>query len=199
MFARYFHAFYSKKQENLPAPLRLCAGHLGCGCAALIISAILWAGCVTNSQSSPSTASQTRVVVAQDSRFVAYSDGTVLDMATGLMWAAKDNGNPITWDEAKSYCANYRAGGYTNWRMPTLDELTALYDPKVSNNTPPAAGCEGGCHLTRFIHLNCCPVWWWNGLDEVPGFFHFRLGPSDWSDDSLSTFHPRALPVRNMQ
>jgi hypothetical protein len=44
------------------------------------------------------------------------------------MWAAKDNGSPISWPEAKKYCENYRGGGYMDWRMPTQDELAGLYD-----------------------------------------------------------------------
>jgi len=163
--------------------------------AIFVIVVILSAGCVTDSgmsASNPSPAS----VMGRDGRFVAYSNGTVLDNDTGLMWASRDNGNPITWDEAKDYCSNYRGGGYTDWRMPTLNELSALYDPKITNATPPNADCKGGCHLTDFIHLTCCPVWYWNGIDEVPGFFHFELGPKDWRDQSLAGNHPRALPVR---
>lgn len=64
----------------------------------------------------------------RDSRFIAYDDGTVLDTKTNLMWAAKDNGSNINWTNAKSYCENYRGGGYTDWRMPTQDELAVLYD-----------------------------------------------------------------------
>jgi hypothetical protein len=65
---------------------------------------------------------------ARDGRFIAYDNGTVSDTRTGLMWAAKDNGSKINWANAKSYCENYRGGGYTDWRMPTQDELAELYD-----------------------------------------------------------------------
>ncbi|MEJ2587081.1 MAG: DUF1566 domain-containing protein [Deltaproteobacteria bacterium] len=155
---------------------------------AVIISVWVLSGCA--SQFSQAN------VIAQEGRFVAYNDGTVLDKDRGLMWAARDNGAPITWEEAKGYCGNFKAGGYTDWRMPTQDELTDLYDARVTNTTPPADGCKGGCHLTNFIHLSCCPVWYWNGIDEVPGFFHFAVGPKDWRDQSLETYSPRALPVR---
>jgi len=157
---------------------------------------VLAAGCVTGSSNS-ATQSSPVTEIARDSRFAAYSDGTVLDNDTGLMWASTDNGGPIVWDDAKSYCRNYKGGGFRDWRMPTLNELTALYDPSINNTTPPAEGCNGGCHLTNFIHLHCCPVWYWNGIDEVAGFFHFKLGPKDWRDQSLQKNHPRALPVRN--
>lgn len=55
--------------------------------------------------------------------YVVYANGTVLDTRTNLMWTATDNGEDISWVDAKSYCENYRGGGYKDWRMPTLDEL----------------------------------------------------------------------------
>jgi len=70
--------------------------------------------------------------IGKDGRFTAYDDGTVLDTRTGLMWAAKDNGADINWPNAKRYCENYRGGGYTDWRMPTQDELAGLYDSSKS-------------------------------------------------------------------
>lgn len=66
--------------------------------------------------------------ISRDGRFIAYDNGTVKDTEKGLMWAAKDNGKDINWKDAKRYCENYRGGGYTDWRMPTLDELAGLYD-----------------------------------------------------------------------
>ena len=163
--------------------------------AIFLVAIILSAGCVTGDWNSSSNSSRVKVV-ARDGRFVAYDNGTVADTDTGLMWAAKDNGGPITWGKAKSYCRNYRGGGYTDWRMPTQGELTSLYDPKVTNDHPPTGGCKGGCHITNLIYLTCCPVWEWNGISEVSSFFHFNLGPKGWRDQSL-TYHPRALPVRS--
>ena len=61
--------------------------------------------------------------ISRDGRFIAYDNGTVLDTKTNLMWAAKDNGSDINWDNAISYCENYQGGGYTDWRMPARDEL----------------------------------------------------------------------------
>ena len=69
---------------------------------------------------------------ARDGRFIAYDNGTVLDTKTHLMWAAKDNGRDINWANAKSYCENYRGGGYTDWRLPTQRELMGLFDANKS-------------------------------------------------------------------
>src|SRR5271157_3353252 len=83
--------------------------------------------------------------IARDGRFIAYDNGTVLDTRTNLMWAAKDNGSDIEWQDAKFYCENYRGGGYKDWRMPTLDELEGLYDAKKSRSAT--------CHNSNNIHV----------------------------------------------
>ena len=134
--------------------------------------------------------------IARDGVLIAYDNGTVKDTRTGLMWASKDNGESITWSKAKKYCKNYRAGGYDDWRMPTQDELATLYNPGVTNTTPPTGGCKGGYHITNLIKITCCCIWSWDGMTEVETVFHFDLGPKGWSRQSLS-YHPRALPVRD--
>ncbi len=67
--------------------------------------------------------------------YVVYTNGTVLATRTNLMWAATDNGEEISWADAKSYCENYRGGGYKDWRMPTLDELEMFFcgNSKIGN------------------------------------------------------------------
>ncbi len=67
----------------------------------------------------------------RDGHFVANSYGTVLDESTGLMWAAKDNGEDITWKDAKRYCEEYQGGGYSDWRLPTIKQIKGLYEAGV--------------------------------------------------------------------
>jgi hypothetical protein len=96
-----------------------------------------------------------RKIIKADGRFTAYDDGTVLDRQTDLMWAAKDNGADINWQNAKSYCENYRGGGYSDWRMPTQDELAGLYD-KSKSYTPKQR--DYSVYLTKLIELTSyCP------------------------------------------
>ncbi len=66
------------------------------------------------------------------------SNGTVSDLATGLMWQKKNNGYK-TWDVALGYCEGLSFGGYTDWRMPNIRELASLiddtrYNPAVDLN-----------------------------------------------------------------
>jgi hypothetical protein len=54
------------------------------------------------------------------------------DSATGLIWTVNDNGSNINPGQAGEYCTGLRLGGQSDWRLPTADELEALYDKSVS-------------------------------------------------------------------
>jgi len=96
----------------------------------------------------------------RDGRFIAYKDGTVLDTETKLMWAAEDDGGQgISWSSGKSYCENYRAGGYADWRMPTLDELETLYDATKSRANP-SYPSGGKIHVATTLIILSGPEEW---------------------------------------
>ncbi|MCX5855723.1 MAG: caspase family protein [Deltaproteobacteria bacterium] len=131
--------------------------------------------------------------IRRDGRFIAYNNGTVLDTSTDLMWAARDNGNNINWVNAKSYCENYRGGGYTDWRMPTIDELAGLYD--VSNPKYQACYPSNKIHLTNLIDLSCSPQWSPETRGSEAAYFSFVYGKRIWFPQSREDL--RALPVRS--
>ena len=60
----------------------------------------------------------------------ALEDIIVVDQETGLMWTRRDNGEDVNWHEANEYARHLRLGGYSDWRLPTIEELEKLYDPK---------------------------------------------------------------------
>jgi len=132
-------------------------------------------------------------VIAKDGRFIAYNNGTVLDTRTKLMWAAKDNGSVINCWNANSYCNHYRGGGYTDWRMPTLDELAGLYDKNKTYNT------DGGydVHLTEMIRLTHNTIIWTSetrGSESEAVSFGFVTGKGYWYSCGNGI---GALPVRS--
>ncbi len=126
-------------------------------------------------------------VMASD-RFSDHGNGTITDTKTGLMWAAKDNGIPINWIDALSYCQNYRGGGHTDWRMPTLAELENIYDPEAKN--------KRRYHVTKLIKTSAQSLW----ASDTRGFeaarFNFTYGKVYWLRHTYSG-PTRVLPVRS--
>lgn len=134
-----------------------------------------------------------RKQIGKDGRFIAYNDGTVLDRGSGLMWAAKDNGSDINWQDAKSYCENYREGGYTDWRMPTQDELMGLYDKAQGYKS----ACGDEAHLTELIRLTCYFTWASDTRDSGAACFRFGGGGYRCWGPPSGSGSSRALPVRS--
>ncbi len=128
--------------------------------------------------------------IAKNRKFIAFNNKTVLDTETGLMWADKDNDEPINWHDAKAYCENYRAGGYDDWRMPTIEELKGLYDKNITSS-------NGAYHITELIHLtSCCP---WSSEISEDGSRAFSFVFSDGYGDWFNPDRRRVLPVRRQQ
>jgi len=136
--------------------------------------------------------------IKRDGRFIAYDNGTVLDTQTNLMWAAKDNGSDINWRNAKFYCESYRGGGYTDWRMPTLEELTGLYDKSKAYSSDCILLFSGwDLHLTALIRLTCYAPWASETRGSEAASFIFFRGQPHWYPQSFDGSHSRALPVRS--
>ncbi len=63
-----------------------------------------------------------------ENNFVDNGDGTVSDLATGLMWAKADNGKGIEWIEALPYAEGATLAGHSDWRLPNVKELQSIVD-----------------------------------------------------------------------
>ena len=67
----------------------------------------------------------------------SYTDngnGTITDNTTGLIWQKATV--PGNWTSASSYCSSLNLSGYSDWRLPTVCELTTLvnttYTPTIN-------------------------------------------------------------------
>lgn len=128
-------------------------------------------------------------------RFLAYNNGTVLDTNTGLLWASKDNGEGINWYDAKEYCENYKGGGYTDWRLPTQEELAGLYERGKSYQ---AIQQKYDVHLTELIQLSACCPWVSETRGSMAAHFNFAGGKWNWQWQwQVISYLYRALPVRS--
>jgi len=59
-------------------------------------------------------------------RFTAPKDGVITDTATGLQWAQEAGSQKMTWGEAHAYLSKLKIGGYSDWRLPSKEELESL-------------------------------------------------------------------------
>lgn len=125
-------------------------------------------------------------ILHRDERFIVYNNGTAVDSKTGLMWATKDNGKDINWKNAQQYCQSFTAGGYTDWRLPTVEELKTLYNKDFGKN-----------HHPDFIDLTSCCAWSEASKGKKAANFGFEFGDVEWYS-TYSDNDTRALPVRNV-
>ena len=59
---------------------------------------------------------------------VINAGGTVTDTLTGLMWQKATVPETYTWEDALSYCDDLSLAGYTDWRLPSIKELSSIVD-----------------------------------------------------------------------
>lgn len=70
--------------------------------------------------------------------------GICQETNSGLMWQQERSASINTIDEAQFYAENLDLGGYTDWRLPTRDELynlISLFDLKLNGDCD--LDCEG--------------------------------------------------------
>lgn len=70
--------------------------------------------------------------------FVDNEDGTITDLATGLMWQTADDGTARDWEEALAYAEGLKLAENADWRLPNAKELQSIVDysrsPQTSNS-----------------------------------------------------------------
>ena len=94
-------------------------------------------------------------------RFVADASGNcITDKLTGLMWvkdlATVNNGGSLAWATGLTTAANGSWCGYTDWRMPNINELRSLVNYAYASpaswlmygsGSSGAPACSGACFV----------------------------------------------------
>ena len=132
-------------------------------------------------------------------RFADNSDGTVVDRATGLMWArcpeglygtdcANGGAGIFTWEAALTRARDSGLAGYTDWRLPNVKELASLVEERcispainlaVFPNTPSSyfwsASPAGASNYVWVVHFSNGYAWYY---PIYSGFVYYgnRLG-----------------------
>ena len=68
-------------------------------------------------------------------QFIDNGDGTISDLATGLMWQQDDDGVARDWEGALAYSENLDLAGHEDWRLPNAKELQSIVDYSRSPQT----------------------------------------------------------------
>ena len=87
--------------------------------------------------------------------FKDNGNGTVTDNNTGLIWQKTDGGE-MTYDKAVNYADTLTLGGYTDWRLPTGQELFSLHLFDANN---PA--------LNTTIFTKTLAEYWWSSEKQA--------------------------------
>jgi len=81
----------------------------------------------------------------------------VIDTKTKLMWVWNGNlaGRVMNWKDAIYYCKNLKYAGYTDWRLPEIEELKTLIKkderPRIDNKA-----------------FDCRDSWYWSVTEYAP-------------------------------
>jgi len=60
--------------------------------------------------------------------FKDNQDGTITDLASGLVWQKQTDGQLRKQQDSIGYCENLALGGKTDWRLPEFKELVSIVD-----------------------------------------------------------------------
>jgi hypothetical protein len=82
--------------------------------------------------------------------FIDNENGTISDLATGLMWQQNDNSSGMNWEEALSYAQTLNLGANNDWRLPNAKELQSIIDYSRSVQTNSSAAINQ--------IFNCTPI-----------------------------------------
>ncbi|MCP5002878.1 MAG: DUF1566 domain-containing protein [Planctomycetes bacterium] len=97
-------------------------------------------------------------------------NNVVIDKVTGLMWHQSGSKMGTTWQDAEKWVSNLNSEGYagfTDWRLPTLEEAASLLQSEASEN---------GLYIDALFDkkqkyvwtgdLYKDPEWWYVDFDE---------------------------------
>ena len=121
----------------------------------------------------------------EKSRFLKRDDGTIYDSVTSVIWMANDSfldlERDVSYSEAEDYVKETnkkKAGGYSDWRIPTIQEASSIFDKEKLNKDskggdifldsvfpPGAANCTWtsstrGKEAQIMFYANGCPYWY---------------------------------------
>lgn len=84
-----------------------------------------------------------------ENNLIDNGDGTITDLATGLMWQKADDGESRDWEDALKYAEELELAGYDDWRLPNGKELQSIVDYSRSPQATDSAAIDPLFELTE--------------------------------------------------
>ncbi len=162
---------------------------------------------------------QERQQEAERHGYVISTDGqTVTDKKTGLMWmrcslgqswngsSCAGKASEYTWEQAGQAARGYRHAGYSDWRMPSIDELKTLVycssgQRAAFGNKGDGGDCEGDYRRptileAAFPNTPSSDVWSGSpfaGYSDRAWGVYFHYGSAGYNSRSGSSFQVRLV------
>ena len=123
---------------------------------------------------------------AFDNDFVDNNDGTITDKATGLMWQKSGSLSSLDNRGAKIYIKQLnreRLAGYSDWRMPTVEELVSLIKKDRRNGVHIAPVFDNKQNRCWTVD-SCEPNYRFQSGAWVVSFKHGEVRKAMWSESA---------------
>jgi len=78
----------------------------------------------------------------------------VIDNITKMMWQKSDDSKKRSWENAKKYCKTLHFAGFSDWRLPNIDELVSITD-------------KNSVHPTIYPEFKAKQVYYWSSSSVV--------------------------------
>jgi len=105
-------------------------------------------------------------------QFINNNDGTITDLATGLMWQQADDGTSRDWEHALDYAENLSLAGYSDWRLPNAKELHSIVDYSRCPSATNSPAIDPLFATTMILDPNGIPgqyPYFWTGTGHLDG------------------------------
>ncbi|MBN2823830.1 MAG: DUF1566 domain-containing protein [Campylobacterales bacterium] len=118
--------------------------------------------------------------------FVKNGD-IVTDNTTNLQWQDSEDNTKIdhfSWKEALDYCEDLTFGGYSDWRLPNLNELLSLVD--YSKSSPATDSIF--THIINDYYWSSSSAWGGGTFNSSSWRVNFQDGADGIEHKSYSNF-----------
>ena len=108
-----------------------------------------------------------------------FDDDAVLDRETGLVWQRAVPTGLVNWGTALATCRTQLVGGRRGWRLPSVEEMDSLLDPKHTNPALPANN--------PFTDFGPADHFWTATTDELNTTFAWSVPIANAADAEVSS------------